>query len=491
MSVREYIGARYIPTFSDPIQWDSTVSYEPLTVVMNEGTSYVSKQSVPAGIQITNESYWLRWADYNAQLEEYIRQVQQYNQRIQDNADDIDTINDVLPIDSFDSENTVANSIQAIEEVLPISSFDSTNTIASKFNAIEANNWVTTNRIANRNVTFDKIEKESIILIGDSWGEGYTPDGNVTSWITYVENALIKDGFNVFKHYQGGSGIAAGTTYNTQLQTLLSNMTTAQKESVKRVVFAGGWNDNNEPQADLNAGVNAIAATVAANLPNAVPMIIWIASGSYAIPGIRSAVLRISEAAKRVDEACRNAKILYYNAKNILYGVNDWATDGYHPKGYAQTCIGKFIYSLMYGMTTRVPVSFGDIPLLNSDNSNSGAVIAFSYPTDLIPGIPYTPNIFFKGTARNINASVTLNGDNAIYQFHAGNVLASSLLLENALISTQIAVLKISGMYYTIPVTVNIVKTTNDIILQIWAVSANTTHNNYMSGTLQQIEFIA
>ena len=52
MSVREYIGARYIPLFSDPIEWDNTHSYEPLTVVINQGNSYVSKQFVPIGAEL-------------------------------------------------------------------------------------------------------------------------------------------------------------------------------------------------------------------------------------------------------------------------------------------------------------------------------------------------------------------------------------------------------------------------------------------------------
>ena len=84
--VREYIGARYIPLFSDPIEWDITRSYEPLTVVKNQGSSYVSKRSVPEGIAITNEDYWLLWADYNAQLEQYRNEVRQFDGRITANA---------------------------------------------------------------------------------------------------------------------------------------------------------------------------------------------------------------------------------------------------------------------------------------------------------------------------------------------------------------------------------------------------------------------
>ena len=64
-----YKGARYIAKFADPIEWNSQSTYEYLTVVQNEGDSYVSKQNVPVGVDISNTEYWLHWADYNAQYE--------------------------------------------------------------------------------------------------------------------------------------------------------------------------------------------------------------------------------------------------------------------------------------------------------------------------------------------------------------------------------------------------------------------------------------
>ena len=54
MSVREYIGARYVPLFADPAEWDSTRQYEPLTIVMHSGNSFTSKKFVPIGIEINN-----------------------------------------------------------------------------------------------------------------------------------------------------------------------------------------------------------------------------------------------------------------------------------------------------------------------------------------------------------------------------------------------------------------------------------------------------
>ena len=94
MAVREYIGARYVPLFSDPIEWDETLAYEPLTVVINQGNSYVSKQFVPAGTPLPttaerSNAYWLLWADFNAQIEQYRAEVETYAGRINANAEAI------------------------------------------------------------------------------------------------------------------------------------------------------------------------------------------------------------------------------------------------------------------------------------------------------------------------------------------------------------------------------------------------------------------
>lgn len=73
---RQYIGARYVPIFADPITWDSNKSYEALTIVEYLGSSYTSKKNVPSGIEPTNKDYWVQTGNYNAQIEEYRRSVE-------------------------------------------------------------------------------------------------------------------------------------------------------------------------------------------------------------------------------------------------------------------------------------------------------------------------------------------------------------------------------------------------------------------------------
>ena len=95
MSVREYIGARYVPLFADPIEWDDTRTYEPLTVVLYQGNSFTSRQYVPVGIAIDNETYWAETGNYNAQVEAYRNEVTAIDERL-------DAVESKFPISTTD-----------------------------------------------------------------------------------------------------------------------------------------------------------------------------------------------------------------------------------------------------------------------------------------------------------------------------------------------------------------------------------------------------
>lgn len=69
--MRQYIGARYVPKFADPILHDSTRSYEALEIVQNAtGDSFTSKKPVPVGVALTDTTYWVSSGNFNSQLAE-------------------------------------------------------------------------------------------------------------------------------------------------------------------------------------------------------------------------------------------------------------------------------------------------------------------------------------------------------------------------------------------------------------------------------------
>lgn len=75
--VTQYIGARYVPLFAEPLDWSAESEYEPLTIVLDHGNSFTSRQFVPKGVDISDESFWANTGNYNAQIEQYRQEVQQ------------------------------------------------------------------------------------------------------------------------------------------------------------------------------------------------------------------------------------------------------------------------------------------------------------------------------------------------------------------------------------------------------------------------------
>lgn len=82
MALNQYIGARYVPLIEG--EWNSTMNYEPLTVVTYQGNSYTSICSVPAGIVPTDTSFWAMTGNYNAQVEMYRQEVAKLQKDVDD-----------------------------------------------------------------------------------------------------------------------------------------------------------------------------------------------------------------------------------------------------------------------------------------------------------------------------------------------------------------------------------------------------------------------
>src|SRR5699024_6938754 len=68
-----YVGHRYVPKIFG--EWDKQNQYEGLSIVTHQGNSYTSKKRVPVGIDILNEEFWVVTGNYNAQVEEYRKEV--------------------------------------------------------------------------------------------------------------------------------------------------------------------------------------------------------------------------------------------------------------------------------------------------------------------------------------------------------------------------------------------------------------------------------
>lgn len=114
----QYVGARYVPKFADPIEWDIERGYESLTIVTYKGESYTSKCPVPPGVDIKNTRYWALTGAYNAQVEEYKNQVKDLSQQVTEFASDNKEFRDKITQydkDNAEMKNTVAATVARVD----------------------------------------------------------------------------------------------------------------------------------------------------------------------------------------------------------------------------------------------------------------------------------------------------------------------------------------------------------------------------------------
>lgn len=171
MSVREYIGARYVPILMG--EWDNTRTYEPLSIVMYQGNSYTSRQFVPVGTAITNNDFWAATGNYNAQVEAYRQEVQNFDGRIDALEGHFDengkliagsVVTDSIANFAVTNQKIADDAIDAFK--LAPASVDTRNYSDSSITTAKiANLQVTTEKIANGAITPEKLEEDSYFYI--------------------------------------------------------------------------------------------------------------------------------------------------------------------------------------------------------------------------------------------------------------------------------------------------------------------------------------
>lgn len=89
MATLQYVGARYVPVFyknpDGSWDWESGVSYEPLTIVRYGTGTYISRSQVPSSVGTPNENpnYWAQTGDYNGSIIAIEEELNKINARYQ------------------------------------------------------------------------------------------------------------------------------------------------------------------------------------------------------------------------------------------------------------------------------------------------------------------------------------------------------------------------------------------------------------------------
>ena len=304
--VTQYVGARYVPLFANPIEWNSARAYEPLTIVLHQGNSYTSRQSVPTGIDISNDAFWAMTGNYNAQIEQYRSEVAALSGRISQNADAIAAeVARAKAAESAEEQRATAaeatkapvnhaseETIYGIGNAVNYGHVQLTDTGASDANAgiaaspkyvadVKAEltgklrDYYTKGEADGLFATKNMQSNSILACVGDSILAGWStenPEG-IDAWDVYLANALGVSRSNVYKVGVGGSGFDSNTNITEEINTLKKNITTAGRKltDVSMVVIGAGVNDvaNEKTESGVRAGAQSAVTSALQYFPNA------------------------------------------------------------------------------------------------------------------------------------------------------------------------------------------------------------------------------
>lgn len=192
------------------------------------------------------------------------------------------------------------------------------------------------------------------ILLGDSYGDGWTPERMEVSWMTRIKNALGSE--NVYTCSEGGVGFCGynsqRATYITLLQRLLPQI--PDRNAITDIVPCGGLPDMRKNDAELIAGINNFVSYCRTMFPNA--------RISYGAIGWGPTAYIQNFMVPKYNNVFSNIGALgIYNmpgAYTSLHGHPEWfSSDGNHPNGAGQQAIANNVIAHL--LSTRYLVGPG------------------------------------------------------------------------------------------------------------------------------------
>ena len=187
-----------------------------------------------------------------------------------------------------------------------------------------------------------------ILFIGDSYAEGWTPDGSVTAFPSIVKNLMHISDSNFFSVHKGGAkfGAVAGSEYafDEVLYSFLSSIT--HKESITDIVFTGGYNDSSSTDQAIRDGIQRCKNLISTHFTNPSLKIYLFALGYHTnSPSTRFTLW------KKYNECYAQSGWAYTKLTQSICYDDWWASDGYHPNAQAQNAIATQIVNILEGGT--------------------------------------------------------------------------------------------------------------------------------------------
>ena len=323
---------------------------------------------------------------------------------------------------------------------------------------------------------------KNYILVGDSYAQGWTPDGSVTGWPELL-HGLLKG--NLYASVtQGGAGLSDKMTGIYNLTTRISEL--ANSDNVDSIICCCGKNDinSNELIVGINNGIKNFVDTCHQKFKNAKVYIGFIGWDLNKLPGWgigRSLDLKNGIAAyERVT-----SDYTYIKTDFIMRQRSYLSSDGVHPNEAGQKALAYGIKCALYG---GIPSYTKPFTQHTYPDANGGGTYQikenFEGGTTFLQ-FTVDSSINYKGTNKNVvfaNYELTV-----IKNVELDYIIPSGYNLTT--MQARIMLQTTDGTYYTLDVPAYFKSNsdgTYDLVINLTVV--NHAGNNWAGGTINYFQ---
>jgi hypothetical protein len=331
--VREYIGARYVPVFANPPEWNDTRGYEPLTIVLHKGNSFTSTQYVPTGIDISNTEYWLETGNWNAQIEAYREEVLRFDARITQNANGIEA-NMAAIADEATARASADTALQQLIESEETARKAADAELANRMNDFE------------QMTPLDTEKGRTAVFIGDSF---MAPSTSYPQKLAYFVCQLT--GWTMYNYSYGGSGwvdeAGAAMNFYHQIQKAASEIS-VEADRIDYVIIGGGFNDWNDTTPLTYSQLYSAAANTMkeahAKFPNAKLIVIPMMFRNFGVD------THMHDLYSAIVAGCNSSNVpMLMIPQAYLWQLGFKNVDGVHPTVELYKIMAEYIVSWVFG----------------------------------------------------------------------------------------------------------------------------------------------
>lgn len=337
-------------------------------------------------------------------------------------------------------------------------------------------------RVVGTKMNLEDRSKRKLIFIGDSYGDGYTPDGSTTGWCDRLKSKLVNCHFsaeNIYINHKGGACFSnPSNDYLTLLKGVANQI--SNKKMVTDVLIGGGYNEL--PYGDQETKVKGCIDTLISYVQNTYPNAVV----HFAPFGVAFKNRDNQYALKYKLLPMYKTKAIFTNqpfltvtgAENILSFRNMMSSDGIHPNEWGLENIAEYLKGYLTG-TGSNSADKRQLSVRMNGGTFTGTIYGQSF------GDMNIYRLMFDNSVKNLNS----NGVNGFKIYSPGNGDSFPWRAPNIGFQGTMAVIYANGGYFDVPVKFNV---TNNNELYMQFKQCNSAHNNYQSySNITQIQLDA